>query len=136
MSNSIFQDSLLTIGLTFLTATSSGQASTPLTYPVLQQEFTHVVKSDETLSSIAFRYYKSEEYWTTVWNDNPELTNKNVISEGMKLKIRAEKPLLIEEAEERSISFTEVIPAEMCYLGWQESLDKLIKLVEPEIPDA
>lgn len=30
----------------------------------------------------------------------------------------------------------DAIPAEMCYLGWQESLDKLIKLVEPEIPDA
>ena len=30
----------------------------------------------------------------------------------------------------------EVIPAEMCYLGWQESLDKLTRLVEPEIPDA
>jgi uncharacterized protein YndB with AHSA1/START domain len=29
-----------------------------------------------------------------------------------------------------------VIPAEMCYLGWQESLEKLIKLVEPQIPDA
>ena len=28
------------------------------------------------------------------------------------------------------------IPVEMCYLGWQESLDKLTKLVEPEIPDA
>ncbi len=28
------------------------------------------------------------------------------------------------------------IPAEMCYLGWQESLDKLTKLVEPVIPDA
>lgn len=28
------------------------------------------------------------------------------------------------------------IPAEMCYLGWQESLEKLAKLVEPEIPDA
>ena len=28
-----------------------------------------------------------------------------------------------------------VIPTEMCYLGWQESLDKLMKLVEPEIPD-
>jgi uncharacterized protein YndB with AHSA1/START domain len=28
-----------------------------------------------------------------------------------------------------------VIPVEMCYLGWQESLEKLIKLVEPEIPD-
>jgi uncharacterized protein YndB with AHSA1/START domain len=30
----------------------------------------------------------------------------------------------------------EVIPVEMCYLGWQESLDKLVRLVEPEIPDA
>ncbi len=30
----------------------------------------------------------------------------------------------------------EVIPAEMCYLGWQESLEKLKKLVEPVIPDA
>ncbi|PSK91185.1 SRPBCC family protein [Taibaiella chishuiensis] len=29
-----------------------------------------------------------------------------------------------------------VIPAEMCYLGWQESLEKLAKLVEPVIPDA
>jgi uncharacterized protein YndB with AHSA1/START domain len=27
------------------------------------------------------------------------------------------------------------IPVEMCYLGWQESLEKLKKLVEPEIPD-
>jgi len=26
------------------------------------------------------------------------------------------------------------IPAEMCYLGWQESLNQLAKLVEPEIP--
>jgi uncharacterized protein YndB with AHSA1/START domain len=30
----------------------------------------------------------------------------------------------------------EAIPSEMCYLGWQESLDKLKKLVEPNIPDA
>jgi uncharacterized protein YndB with AHSA1/START domain len=28
-----------------------------------------------------------------------------------------------------------VIPAEACYLGWQESLMSLAKLVEPEIPD-
>lgn len=28
------------------------------------------------------------------------------------------------------------IPIEMCYLGWQDSLEKLAKLVEPEIPDA
>lgn len=28
-----------------------------------------------------------------------------------------------------------VIPAEACYLGWQESLLQLAKLVEPEIPE-
>lgn len=29
-----------------------------------------------------------------------------------------------------------MIPTAMCYLGWQESLEKLTKLVEPQIPDA
>jgi uncharacterized protein YndB with AHSA1/START domain len=30
----------------------------------------------------------------------------------------------------------DAIPAEACYLGWQESLDKLMRLVEPVIPDS
>jgi uncharacterized protein YndB with AHSA1/START domain len=29
----------------------------------------------------------------------------------------------------------DVIPLEMCYLGWQDSLEHLKRLVEPEIPD-
>jgi len=29
----------------------------------------------------------------------------------------------------------EVIPLDACYLGWQESLAQLARLVEPEIPD-
>ena len=29
----------------------------------------------------------------------------------------------------------EIIPAEACYVGWQESLNLLAKLVEPDIPD-
>jgi uncharacterized protein YndB with AHSA1/START domain len=29
----------------------------------------------------------------------------------------------------------DMIPAEACYLGWQESLDKLMRMVEPVIPD-
>lgn len=29
----------------------------------------------------------------------------------------------------------EAIPVEMCYLGWQESLEQLARLVEPEIKD-
>lgn len=28
-----------------------------------------------------------------------------------------------------------LIPAEACYLGWQESLDQVTRLVEPEIPN-
>lgn len=30
----------------------------------------------------------------------------------------------------------DAIPTEMCYLGWQESLEKLKHLVEPNIPEA
>jgi len=30
----------------------------------------------------------------------------------------------------------DMIPVEMCYLGWQDTLDKMKRLVEPEIPDA
>ena len=29
----------------------------------------------------------------------------------------------------------EMIPVEACYLGWQESLENLARLVVPEIPD-
>ena len=29
----------------------------------------------------------------------------------------------------------DMIPAEMCYLGWQESLTQLANLVEPDITD-
>lgn len=29
----------------------------------------------------------------------------------------------------------DMIPAEACYLGWQESLTLLMHLVDPEIPD-
>jgi len=29
----------------------------------------------------------------------------------------------------------EMIPVEQCYLGWQQSLNQLAQLVEPEIPD-
>ena len=54
------------------------------------------------------------EMTTSVW--------LNKVSVGTELKIIQE-------------NIPSVIPAEMCYLGWQESLDKLIKLVEPDIPD-
>ena len=55
------------------------------------------------------------EMITTVWF--------NKVSCGTELKITQE-------------GIPSLIPTEMCYLGWQESLEKLKKLVEPEIPDA
>ena len=55
------------------------------------------------------------EMTTTVWF--------NKVSAGTELKVIQE-------------GIPEAIPADMCYLGWQESLEKLKKLVEPEIPDA
>jgi hypothetical protein len=29
----------------------------------------------------------------------------------------------------------DVIPVEACYLGWQQSLEQLARLVEPDIPE-
>ena len=39
------------------------------------------------------------------------------------------------ELEVVQTGIPEAIPAEMCYLGWQESLTLLAQLVEPDIPD-
>jgi uncharacterized protein YndB with AHSA1/START domain len=39
------------------------------------------------------------------------------------------------EVKIRQEGIPAAIPAEMCYLGWQESLELLAKLVEPEIKD-
>jgi len=38
------------------------------------------------------------------------------------------------EVEIEQSGIPAAIPAEMCYLGWQESLEQLAKLVEPNIP--
>lgn len=35
----------------------------------------------------------------------------------------------------RQTGIPEAIPTEMCYLGWQESLRQLARLVEPDIPE-
>ena len=39
------------------------------------------------------------------------------------------------ELEVVQAGLPEAIPVEMCYLGWQESLTQLAKLVEPDIPE-
>jgi uncharacterized protein YndB with AHSA1/START domain len=61
--------------------------------------------------------------------DDPNLTGEMVTT----VQIRAVSvgvELSIQQA-----GIPEAIPVEACYLGWQQSLVQLAKLVEPEIPD-
>jgi uncharacterized protein YndB with AHSA1/START domain len=61
--------------------------------------------------------------------DDPNLPGEITTSIWLKKVIGGTELKVLQEG------IPEVIPAEMCYLGWQESLDKLIRLVEPEIPE-
>jgi len=62
--------------------------------------------------------------------DDPNLPGEMVTSVSLRKTIVGTEIKIVQDG------IPEVIPAEMCYLGWQESLEKLAKLVEPEIPDA
>jgi uncharacterized protein YndB with AHSA1/START domain len=61
--------------------------------------------------------------------DDPNLPGVITVTATLK-KISCGTELAIEQA-----GVPAVIPAEMCYLGWQESLAQLALLVEPEIPN-
>ena len=61
--------------------------------------------------------------------DNPNLPEEMITSIWLKKVSCGTELKVVQEG------IPSVIPIEMCYLGWQESLEKLIKLVEPEIPD-
>lgn len=62
--------------------------------------------------------------------DDPNLPGEMITTVWLKKSIAGTDIKITQEG------IPEVIPADMCYLGWQESLEKLAKLVEPEIPDA
>ena len=62
--------------------------------------------------------------------DDPNLPGQMITT------IKLKKVLCGTELVATQEGIPDVIPVEMCYLGWQESLDKLKRLVEPTIPDA
>jgi uncharacterized protein YndB with AHSA1/START domain len=62
--------------------------------------------------------------------DDPNLPGEMTTSVSLKKNLAGTEIKILQEG------ISDAIPAEMCYLGWQESLEKLAKLVEPEIPDA
>jgi len=53
----------------------------------------------------------------------------------MEVTVTFKKVSVGTELEVVQAGIPDVIPPEACYLGWQESLDQLVKLVVPEIPD-
>ena len=61
--------------------------------------------------------------------DDPNLPGEMVTSVWLKKVSVGTELKVVQEG------IPEMIPAEMWYLGWQESLEKLKKLVEPVIPD-
>ncbi len=60
--------------------------------------------------------------------DDPNLPGEIQVTVNLK-KVSVGTEVNIEQA-----GIPDVIPAEACYLGWQESLMQLATLVEPEIP--
>ena len=60
--------------------------------------------------------------------DDPNLPGSMVTSVTLKPVLCGTELTVVQEG------IPAVIPPEMCYLGWQESLEQLAKLVEPNIP--
>jgi uncharacterized protein YndB with AHSA1/START domain len=61
--------------------------------------------------------------------DDPNLTGVMTVTVTLKKVSVGTELTVVQEG------VPEVIPLEACYLGWQESLQNLARLVEPEIPD-
>lgn len=61
--------------------------------------------------------------------DDPNLAGEIVVTVNLK-KVSCGTELDVTQE-----GIPDVIPLEMCYLGWQESLKQLAMLVEPDIPD-
>ena len=62
--------------------------------------------------------------------DDPNLPGEMVTTVSLKAVSCGTELQVVQEG------IPEQIPVEMCYLGWQESLEQLARLVDPEIPDA
>lgn len=65
---------------------------------------TYLVKNGDYLSRIANELYGNEDYWTNIWNDNPELEDPGKLEANTVLKIRDNKTVL---PEALNIEFTD-----------------------------
>jgi uncharacterized protein YndB with AHSA1/START domain len=61
--------------------------------------------------------------------DDPNMPGEMTVTVTLKKVICGTEMNIVQEG------IPDVIPAEMCYLGWQESLVQLANVVEPDIPN-
>lgn len=60
----------------------------------------YVVEKEYSLAAIAEKAYGSEEYWTTLWNDNAWISDPEIVAKDAVVKVRVEKqaePLMLAE---------------------------------------
>ncbi len=84
-----------------------------------------------TVIAFGGKYLELEPYeklrYTDVFDD-PNLPGEILVTVTLKAVSVGTEIHIVQE------NLPDVIPLEMCYLGWQESLQNLARLVEPEIP--
>jgi uncharacterized protein YndB with AHSA1/START domain len=95
-----------------------------------RMSFTHFGNQKSHSFSATYTELKPNELlrYTTTFDD-PNLPGE------MQVKVELSPVLCGTELKIVQAGIPDAIPAEFCYLGWQESLTLLAQLVEPEIPD-
>ena len=97
------------------------------TYKISFQNFS--TGKDESFGGKYIELKPSEKIVATDRFDNPALPGE------MKTTWTFRKVMVGTEVNVVQEGIPAAIPAEACYLGWQESLANLANLVEPEFPD-
>ena len=70
----------------------------------------YVVKPGDSLQSIAQDHFGRSDYWTTIWNENSEIKNPDLIEKGDMLKIPRETPENPEELKEELVKKKTIRP--------------------------
>ena len=66
-----------------------------------QKKLIGIVKKDDTLKSLAKKYYGKEEFWATLWNDNQQISDPNRVETGTLLTLKQVLPQEPEEPSEK-----------------------------------
>jgi hypothetical protein len=96
------------------------------------------VDNESSLGALAEKAYGSEDYWTTLWNDNAWITDPEVIAKDTVLKIRAKKPeeaVVLDSvlAERNNAVLKQKNDAYLQQLGYQSAVAALPTIVPVQL---